>query len=105
LEEIAGSRLLVHVIDASNSRWPQQIASVDRILAELEVEQIPRLLVFNKADLVDDRELEAMIRQVSIESGNEPIAISATNANSFASLLNRIDETLSVHSLKRESFS
>jgi GTP-binding protein HflX len=105
LEEIAGSRLLIHVIDASNSRWQQQIASVDRILTELEVNQIPRLLVFNKADLVDAREMEAMIRHVSIESGSEPIAISATNANSLASLLNRIDETLSVHTLKRESFS
>jgi GTP-binding protein HflX len=73
-------------------RWPQQIAAVDRILSELEVDQIPRLLVFNKADLVDAWELEAMLRQVSIESGSEPIAISATNANSLASLLNRIDE-------------
>lgn len=105
LEEIAGSRLLIHVIDASNPRWPQQIASVDRILTELEVNQIPQLLVFNKADLVDVPELEAMIRQVSIESGSEPIAISATNSSSFASLLNRIDEALSLRSLKSESFS
>src|SRR6185295_2922756 len=105
LEEIAGSRLLIHVIDASNSRWQQQITSVDRILTELEVNQIPRLLVFNKADLVDAREMEAMLRQVSIESGSEPLAISATNTNSLSSLLNRIDETLSVHTLKRESFS
>jgi len=105
LEEIAGSRMLIHVIDAANSRWPQQIGSVDRILTELEVNQIPRLLVFNKADLVDARELEAMIRQVSIESGSEPIAISATNSNSLASLLDRIDEGLSVRTLKSESFS
>ena len=63
LEEIAGSRMLIHVVDASNPRWRQQIASVDRILTELEVNQLPRLLVFNKADLVDARELEAMLRQ------------------------------------------
>ena len=69
------------------------------------MDQIPRLLVFNKADLVSAWELEAMLRQVSIESGSEPLAISATNTNSLASLLNRIDETLSVHALKRESFS
>jgi GTP-binding protein HflX len=105
LEEIAGSRMLIHVIDASNSRWQQQIASVDRILTELEVNQLPRLLVFNKADLVDAREIEAMLRHVSIESGSEPIAISATNSKSFRSLLNRIDEALSVRTLKSESFS
>jgi GTP-binding protein HflX len=105
LEEIAGSRTLIHVIDASNSRWRQQIASVDRILAELEVNQIPRLLVFNKADLVDASEIDAMIRQVSIESGTEPLAISATNSGSFAALLDRIDEQLSAHTLKSESFN
>ena len=105
LEEIAGSRLLIHVIDASNSRWRQQIASVDRILTELEVNQIPRLLVFNKADLVDTQELQAMLRQESTASGSELLAISATNSRSLTALLNRIDETLSVHTLKHESFS
>src|SRR6202007_854068 len=53
LEEIAGSRLLVHLVDASNPRWQQQIASVDAILTELEFNQLPRLLVFNKMDLLN----------------------------------------------------
>ena len=104
LEEISGSRLLIHVIDASNSRWRQQITSVDRILAELDVQQIPRLLVFNKIDLVSTAEIEAMLRQVEIESGGKPIAISATNAKSFAPLLQKIDETLSHRTLNGESF-
>src|SRR5207253_2612239 len=63
LEEIAGSRLLIHLIDAANPRWEQQIASVDRILAELGFDQIPGLLVFNKLDRVDQPTLQAMIRQ------------------------------------------
>src|SRR5215831_15378357 len=36
LEEISGSRQLLHVIDAANPRWSQQIVSVDRILTQLE---------------------------------------------------------------------
>ena len=103
LEEIAGSRMLIHVIDASNSRWRQQIASVDRILAELEVDQIPRLLGFNKVDLVNRSEVEAMLRQTSIESGSEAIAISATHSNSLGLLLNRIDEVLSRRNLTGET--
>ncbi|HJZ80485.1 MAG TPA: GTPase HflX, partial [Pyrinomonadaceae bacterium] len=99
LEEITGSRLLIHVIDASNSRWRQQIASVDRILNELGVDQIPRLLVFNKIDLVDPSELQALIRQVSLESGGEPLAVSATNSGSLEPMLSRIDETLLRRSL------
>jgi GTP-binding protein HflX len=87
--------MLIHVIDASNSRWRQQIASVDRILAELKVDQIPRQLVFNKVDLVDQSEVAAIVRQTSIESGSEAIAISATHSKSLEPLLNRIDEILS----------
>src|SRR5207245_11411868 len=45
LEEIAGSSLLIHLVDAANSRWEKQMASVDRVLRALEFEQILRLLV------------------------------------------------------------
>src|SRR5205085_4056716 len=62
LEEIAGSRLLIHLVDASNPRWQQQIASVDRILADLKFQNIPKLIVFNKSDLVSNENLRGMIR-------------------------------------------
>src|ERR1043166_8986593 len=62
LEEIAGSCLLIHLVDAANPRCEQQIASVDRILRELEFNQIPRLLVFNKSDLVDAATIDAIMR-------------------------------------------
>jgi len=39
LEEIAGSRLLAHVVDASNPRWQHRLISVDRILRELEFDK------------------------------------------------------------------
>src|SRR5229473_1271677 len=77
LEEIAGSRLLIHLVDVANPRWQQQIASVDRILAELEFDRISRLLVFNKADKLEGANLDAMLRQISIEQGSEALAISA----------------------------
>ena len=94
MEEIEGSRLLLHVVDASNPRWQQQIASVDRILSELKFDQIPRLLVFNKVDLIDKADLDARVRSVSIESGQAPVAISATNKKTLTLLLDRIDEAL-----------
>ena len=53
IEEIAGSSLLIHLVDAANPRWQQQVESVNRTLAELELQEIPRLLVFNKTDLVE----------------------------------------------------
>jgi GTP-binding protein HflX len=53
LEELAGADLLVHVIDGSNPDWPRQRASVEEILAELELAGKPVVLAFNKADARD----------------------------------------------------
>jgi GTP-binding protein HflX len=97
LEEIDGSRLLIHLVDASSPRWQQQISSVDRILSELHVEQIPRLLVLNKVDLIDREELAAMQRQLSVGTGVEALAISAQNRTTLAPLLDRIEQSLGDH--------
>jgi GTPase len=94
LEEIDGSKLLIHLVDASNPRWQQQIASVDRILTELHVEQIPRLLVLNKVDLIDVETLDGMRRQLTIETGGDAMAISAQNRATLAPLLTRIEQSL-----------
>lgn len=92
LEEIDGSRLLIHLVDASNPRWKQQIASVDRILTELHVEKIPRLLVLNKRDLIDRATLDAILRELSLESEIDALAISAQRRDSLTPLLQRIEQ-------------
>ena len=65
LEEIADSNLLVHVVDASNPRVLQQIASVGKILGLLHFNEIPQLIVLNKADLLDGDVIEQLARQIS----------------------------------------
>jgi GTP-binding protein HflX len=94
LEEIDGSRLLIHLVDASNPRWKQQIASVDRILNDLHVEKIPRLLVLNKIDRVDRPTLEAIARELSLNSGIDALTISAQRRDSLTPLLERIEQSL-----------
>ena len=101
LEEIAGSRLLIHLVDGANPRWEQQVASVDAILTELEFNQIPRLLVFNKADLLDRSTIDAMVRQVSLRDGAEALAISSLDPRTLAPLLRSIDAALSGRRSKR----
>lgn len=54
LEELVDADLLLHVIDASDPAQDAHIASTERILAELEVIETPRLRVFNKIDRVGD---------------------------------------------------
>jgi len=53
LEELETADLLLHVIDISNPRFKDQIESVERILAELNLHNTPLIRVLNKKDLVD----------------------------------------------------
>ena len=53
LEELENADLLLHVIDISNPRFKDQIESVERILADLNLHNIPLIRVLNKKDLVD----------------------------------------------------
>ena len=88
LEEISDSSLLIHAVDISNPRWPQQIESVNRILIDLHLSEIPVILALNKADLIDPESMEAIVRQAQI-SGNEMVAISAINPQSLEPLLEK----------------
>ena len=54
LEETAEADLLLHVIDASHPMWEEQRVVVEQVLQELGVGDRPRLLVFNKVDLLDE---------------------------------------------------
>lgn len=95
LEEIAGSRLLLHVVDAANPRWQQQITSVDRILSELEFDKIPRLLVFNKTDLIDHESLRAMQRLAGCGNAASCVTISALRTQTLLPMLEQIGQLLS----------
>jgi GTP-binding protein HflX len=50
LEELRDADLLLHVVDVSDPRHEERMRAVDAILAELGLERVPRLLVFNKVD-------------------------------------------------------
>jgi GTP-binding protein HflX len=54
LEELQDADLLLHLVDCSNPRFAEHIEQVEAILAELELKDTPRLLVFNKDDLLPE---------------------------------------------------
>ncbi len=51
LEETVQADLLLHVVDANNADRDVQIAEVNKVLAEIEAQHIPQILVLNKIDL------------------------------------------------------
>jgi GTPase len=56
LEEARQARLLLHIVDASNPQADEQIKAVNAVLAELECDKKPTILVLNKIDLIPNRE-------------------------------------------------
>lgn len=88
LEEIADSDLLIHLVDASNPRLLQQIEAVERILEELDYTRIPRLVVFNKADIIDEATLDALLRQC-LTGGRDCVAVSALQPQTLKPMLER----------------
>ncbi len=50
LEEVAYADLLLHVVDVSDEEWPVQAETVEKVVAQLGAQDIPCLMVYNKAD-------------------------------------------------------
>lgn len=50
LQEAADADLLMHVVDASNPSFPEQMDEVKRVLGEIGADQVPQWLIFNKID-------------------------------------------------------
>lgn len=88
LEELDDADLLLHVVDVSNPRFEDQMASVERTLTALGLETKPRLLVFNKSDLVDPDIAFYIARRYG------GVAVSAMDPRSFPPLMDELEERL-----------
>lgn len=61
LEEISGSDLIVHVVDATDPDPMGQIKTVREVIAQVEASHIDELIIFNKSDLID-KDTEVRLR-------------------------------------------
>lgn len=52
LQEAVDADLLLHVVDASNPNFPEQITQVQQVLTEIGAADVPQVLVFNKLDML-----------------------------------------------------
>ncbi len=72
LQEAADADLLLHVVDASNANFPEQMAEVKRVIHEIGADSVPQWLVFNKIDnLPSDR--QPLVFQDQYEVDGVPI--------------------------------
>lgn len=87
LEEVRSADLLLHVLDASHPQRDEQQLVVQQVLAELGVENKPRLRVFNKIDLLNDESLP-LPRQA------DACWVSARTGLGLGPLIQRLEELL-----------
>lgn len=88
LEELDEADLLLHVLDAADPRYNDHLETVRQMLADLELQKKPCLLVLNKADQCEAAELDGLRRRLN------GIPLSALDRSTFGLLLGEIEEAL-----------
>ena len=71
MEETIHATLLIHVVDINNVIRDRQIEDVDKVLLEIEANELPQLIVYNKIDLQAD----FLIPHIEYDENNQPIAV------------------------------
>ena len=87
LEELAYADLLLHVVDVSDEDWRIQAETVDRVVAQLGAQDIPRLMVYNKSDKCEPDAIPYF-------RPGEGVAISAKTGEGIDNLLAAIEHAL-----------
>ena len=91
LEELEGADLLLHIIDISNPRFKDQIKSVEKILLDLNLDDIPLIRVLNKKDLVDKETTQKLSRDF------DATAISAKKKSTMMPLIKKMKNSIHRH--------
>jgi len=95
LEELRDADLFLHLVDCSNPRFEEQIRQVEEILDDLELSEKPRLLVFNKSDLLPalkSEDILAFMKAKQVAKRYGAITLSAKNADSITPLLEELEK-------------
>ena len=92
LQETRQASLLLHVIDAADTRVDENIEAVNTVLAEIDSDEIPTLLVMNKIDMLDD-----FVPRIDRNDENLPIRVwlSAASGEGIPLLYQALTERLS----------
>jgi GTP-binding protein HflX len=93
LEEVGEADCICHVVDAASPAAEHQLASVEAILADLGVADVPVVKILNKIDLLAEEERTLLLRR-NADRETRTIAISARTGEGVPDLLRRLREVL-----------
>jgi GTP-binding protein HflX len=97
LQEAIDADLLMHVVDAANPNYAEQIEQVQKVLAEIGAKTVPQLLVFNKTDALDAEHQPIQLEDTfEIDGVQIPrVFVSARNLKGLELLRKKISATVS----------
>ncbi|MFB3844380.1 MAG: GTPase HflX [Candidatus Cloacimonadaceae bacterium] len=96
LMEVQDADLLLHVVDSSDERFETYIDEVNKVLEEIDAQDIKQILILNKIDLLSASSISILRKRFP-----DAVLISAAKQENFDQLLDMIDATL----FKAEKFS
>lgn len=99
LEEVVEAKLILHVVDASSDRAPENARHVAEVLNEIGAAETPQIVVLNKADLMKDRPADSglgarIMGETQERSPRAIVAVSARTGEGISNLLDAIDQAL-----------
>ena len=89
LEEVQEADVLLHVVDASNEEYEEQIKAVIAVLNELKAAEKPTLYIFNKAD-----KLPKELKREKLLHDREGVFIAAKTGEGLGELKEKIKDAL-----------
>jgi len=99
LEEAQEAALILHVTDISNPHHAEQDAEVLKVLADLGVQDRPRIHVLNKIDRLSEEDVSALEKLNG--HGSRKVFVSAHTGEGLQELLQRVDDAMPVDPLVR----
>ena len=104
LQEATDADLLLHVVDAANPNFPEQITQVQAVLREIGAQDVPQVLVFNKLDALPAERLP-LEEQDTFELEGLPVPrlfISALKGTGLTALRRVLVEAVLAHRASRQ---
>ena len=90
LEEVSASQLLLHVIDLLDPEITERVGQVERVLDAIGAGDIPRLRVYNKADLIEASSFRSFVNG----SSDRGLRISASTGKGLEELVETVGALL-----------
>ena len=89
LKDVVDADLLLHIIDSADELFPDYIEEVQKVLKQIEADDIPQMMILNKSDEADRIKLKFYLK-----AHEDSISISAKKGENIEKLLQKVDDKL-----------